>query len=177
MSRHTAAAAPVVSLRARYRRGIRPARILPVAALVAVSAGVATTLSAGAPSTRPGRHVAPARQSAGGRATGSGQHARAQPKLPPSAIRVTISGRPDSRPIPPGFVGLSIEYHSAPAYFGAPEHPDTVLLALVRKLAPRQSPVIRFGGDTTDWTWAPTPGVARPGGIRYTLDPSWTASV
>jgi hypothetical protein len=90
---------------------------------------------------------------------------------------VTISGNPDSRPIPPGFVGLSIEYHSAPGYFGDPAHPDTVLRRLVRNLTPGQSPSIRFGGDTTDWTWAPTPGVARPGGIRYTLRPTWTASV
>jgi hypothetical protein len=47
---------------------------------------------------------------------------------------------------------------------------------LVRNLTPGQSPVIRFGGDTTDWTWAPTPGVAKPPGIRYTLGPGWMAS-
>jgi hypothetical protein len=46
----------------------------------------------------------------------------------------------------------------------------------VRNLAPGQSPVIRFGGDTTDWTWAPTPGVAEPPGIRYTLGPEWMQS-
>ncbi len=40
-------------------------------------------------------------------------------------------------------------------------------------LTPGQSPVLRFGGDTTDWTWAPTPGVRRPPGIRYTLGPYW----
>jgi hypothetical protein len=47
---------------------------------------------------------------------------------------------------------------------------------LVRNLTPGQSPVLRFGGDTTDWTWAPTPGVPKPPGIRYTLTPAWMRS-
>ncbi len=96
--------------------------------------------------------------------------------IPRQAIRVQIGAAPDSRPVAPGFVGLSIEYHSAPGYFGAPTDPDRVFLQLVRNLAPGQSPVIRFGGDTTDWTWAPTPGVARPPGIRYTVGPQWLQS-
>jgi hypothetical protein len=100
----------------------------------------------------------------------------AQPAIPRQAIRVQIGATPDSRPVAPGFVGLSIEYHSAPGYFGTPTDPDRVFLQLVRNLAPGQSPVIRFGGDTTDWTWAPTPGVAKPPGIRYTLGPEWMQS-
>ncbi|MGZ4174803.1 MAG: glycosyl hydrolase family 79 C-terminal domain-containing protein [Solirubrobacteraceae bacterium] len=125
-------------------------RFLPVAALVAVSAGVATTLA--------------------------DKDATAQPTIPPSAIPVSIGSTPDSRPVPRGFLGLSIEYRSAPGYFGTPTHPDPVFLQLVRNLTPGQSPVIRFGGDTTDWTWTPTSGVARPPGIRYTLTPEWMAS-
>lgn len=85
-------------------------------------------------------------------------------------------GAPQSRPVPPGFVGLSIEYRSAPGYFGTTRDPDRVFQQLVRNLAPGQSPVLRFGGDTTDWTWAPTPGVAKPPGIRYTLGPEWMRS-
>ena len=46
----------------------------------------------------------------------------------------------------------------------------------MRNLTPGQSPVLRFGGDTTDWTWAPTPGVPKPAGIRYTLTPAWMRS-
>ncbi len=76
----------------------------------------------------------------------------------------------------PGFIGLSIEYRSAPGYFGAPTDPDRVFRQLMRNLTPGQSPVLRFGGDTTDWTWAPTPGVAKPPGIRYTLGPEWMRS-
>jgi hypothetical protein len=73
-------------------------------------------------------------------------------------------------------VGLSIEYRSAPGYFGPPGAPDEVFDQLVRDLTPGQSPVLRFGGDTTDWTWAPTPGVHKPPGIRYTLTPAWMLS-
>jgi hypothetical protein len=73
-------------------------------------------------------------------------------------------------------VGLSIEYRSTPGYFGTPGDPDGVFDQLVRNLNPGQSPVLRFGGDTTDWTWAPTPGVAKPPGIQYTLGPQWMSA-
>lgn len=100
-----------------------------------------------------------------------------QPALPRAAIPVDIGATPVGRPIPAGFIGLSIEYRSALYYFGDdPAHPDPVFIQLVRNLTPGQSPVLRFGGDTTDWTWWPTPGVVRPAGIRYSLGPSWTAA-
>jgi hypothetical protein len=102
--------------------------------------------------------------------------AAAPPRIPRDAIRVQIGAAPQSRPVPPGFVGLSIEYRSAPGYFGTPADPDRVFQQLVRNLAPGRSPVLRFGGDPTDWTWAPTPGVAKPAGIRYTLGPEWMRS-
>jgi hypothetical protein len=103
--------------------------------------------------------------------------AEAQPAIPHGAIRVDVGTRPESRPVPPGFVGFSIEYRSAPGYFGTdPSRPDPLFIALVRALDPGQSPVLRFGGDTTDWSWWPTPGVAMPGGIRYTLGPGWVQS-
>jgi hypothetical protein len=139
-------------LLSRYGRGIRvAARLVPVAAL---------TLIVGILQLRDG-----------GRAI-----AAAPPPITRQAIRVQIGATPDSRPVPPGFVGLSIEYASAPGYFGPPTDPDGVFDQLVRNLAPAQSPVLRFGGDTTDWTWAPTPGVRKPLGIRYTLGPQWMAS-
>jgi hypothetical protein len=98
------------------------------------------------------------------------------PRIPRDAIRIDIGARPASHPIPPGFVGLSIEYPSSIAYSGRnPARPNPVYLQLVRNLAPGQRPVIRFGGDTADWTWWPAPGVAMPRGIRYTLTPRWIA--
>jgi hypothetical protein len=110
-------------------------------------------------------------------------HSAAQPvqapslTIPASALPIDVAARPISRPVAPGFLGLSIEYSSAPYYFGTdPSRPNPLFLALIRQLDPDQSPVLRFGGDTTDWTWWHTPGVARPRGIRYTLDESWVDS-
>ena len=48
-------------------------------------------------------------------------------------------------------------------------------MQLVRNLAPGQAPVLRIGGDSTDWTWWPTPGIARPRGVRFTLTDRWLA--
>lgn len=72
---------------------------------------------------------------------------------------------PTSQRVRPGFVGFSIEYWASLAYFGFhPVAPNPTFIALVRGLTAGASPVIRFGGDTTDWTWWPTPDVAKPGG-------------
>ena len=50
-----------------------------------------------------------------------------------------------------------------------------MLAQLIRNLAPGQSPVLRIGGDSTDWTWWPTAHVRMPGGITFTLDRRWVA--
>jgi len=95
---------------------------------------------------------------------------------PPNAQLIDIANAPMSRPISPGFVGLSIEYPSALAYFGTDlAAPNPIFIRLVQALNPSRSPVIRFGGDTTDWTWWPTPGVNRPAGVRYALTRRWLA--
>jgi hypothetical protein len=87
-------------------------------------------------------------------------------------------GRPlPGRAIPPGFLGLGLEYSAIERYSGNdPLHPDPVLLALVRNLTPGQRPVLRIGGDTTDWTWWPLPGVRKPPWVRFTLNPRWTST-
>jgi hypothetical protein len=85
-------------------------------------------------------------------------------------LSVDISSRALGGPIPPGFLGLSIEYTSLEGYLGNdPHRPDPLFVALVRNLDPGQSPVLRIGGDSTDWTWWPVAGMRRPGGIRLTL--------
>jgi len=89
-----------------------------------------------------------------------------------------VSVRPVAvgRPIPPGFVGLSVEYPAVPWYAGTdPSAVNPVFEQLIRNLAPGQSPVLRIGGDSTDVTWVPTAGVRRPGGVRYSLSPGWLA--
>ena len=96
--------------------------------------------------------------------------------LPANAQLIDVADTPRSRPIPPGFIGLSIEYPSSLAYSGAdPAAPNPTFIRLVQELNPSGSPVIRFGGDTTDWTWWPTPGLKRPPGIRYALTRRWLA--
>jgi hypothetical protein len=98
------------------------------------------------------------------------------PPLPSHAVRIDVGARTLSRPLPGGFVGLSIEYPSALPYFGPASDPNPVFVRLVRSLTSGQAPVIRFGGDTTDWTWWPVSGMAKPKGIRYVLGPRWLAA-
>ena len=74
--------------------------------------------------------------------------------------------------IPSGFVGLSLEYPALEVYAGSdPQALDPVFVSLLRNLAPGQRPVLRIGGDSTDWAWWPLAGVTRPPGIRYDLTP------
>jgi hypothetical protein len=85
-------------------------------------------------------------------------------------------GMPTGRTIPAGFLGLSFEYPALRAYTGSdPGAINPVLLALIRNLSPNQSPNLRIGGDTTDWTWWPVPGARKPRGVRYTIGPDWAA--
>ncbi len=103
--------------------------------------------------------------------------AEAQPTIPRNAVRVTVSPTVASRPVAPGFTGLSIEYRSAPYYFGTgPGAPNPLFISLVRQMTDGRSPVLRFGGDTTDWTWWPTPGLAQPPGVRFSLGPEWVSA-
>jgi hypothetical protein len=89
-------------------------------------------------------------------------------------ISATIGTGPTGRTIPPGFLGLSMEYKAVHAYTGRdPRAIDPVLLGLIRGLSPGQSPVLRIGGDSTDWTWWPVRGVIPRGGLSYGLTKGW----
>jgi hypothetical protein len=92
-----------------------------------------------------------------------------------SAATLTLSvGKPIGRTIPAGFLGLSFEYPAVAPYAGTePSAVNPVLLQLIRNLSPGQAPSLRIGGDSTDSTWWPVPGVAKPPGVRYTLTPTW----
>lgn len=92
------------------------------------------------------------------------------------AITVRVGATPISPPVKPGFVGLSLEYPSLLAYAGPDPHaPNPLFVRLLRDLALDGSPVIRIGGDTTDWTWWPIDGAAKPPWARYVLTPRWIA--
>jgi Glycosyl hydrolase family 79 C-terminal beta domain len=105
---------------------------------------------------------------------GASAHERVGVGVGPSGALALTVGRPTGRTIPPGFLGLSLEYPAVAAYAGSdPSAVNPVFLQLIRNLSPNQAPNLRIGGDTTDWTWWPVAGVAKPGGIKYTLTPTW----
>jgi hypothetical protein len=78
------------------------------------------------------------------------------------------------RALPSGFLGLSMQYKAFEEYAGTdPKSVNPAFLNLIRDIDPKQSPILRFGGDSTDWTWWPVKGMRKPGGIRYTLNSKW----
>ncbi len=86
---------------------------------------------------------------------------------------VFTTGAP-GRVIPSGFVGLSTELWAIPSFAGTnADALNPAFLQLVRNLAPDAQPVIRLGGDSTDWSWWPVPHTKTPPGIRYTLTQQW----
>jgi hypothetical protein len=92
----------------------------------------------------------------------------------PAGAPVISVGAPLAvRPVASGFLGLSIEYYALRSYTGFdPSRVDPVFLQLVRNLDPGQSPVLRLGGDSADWSWIPNAGVPRPPGATVVLWPS-----
>ncbi|MDQ6775099.1 MAG: hypothetical protein M3071_02525, partial [Actinomycetota bacterium] len=97
---------------------------------------------------------------------------------PPPSPQAVVTVRPVTRgrPIPPGFIGLSLEYRTMLSYSGTnPRAINPVFVRLLRNLNPGQAPVLRIGGDSTDWTWWPVPKMRRPPGITYDITPAWLA--
>src|ERR1700678_3870135 len=100
------------------------------------------------------------------------------PRVTPSAptAMVMVGAQGQGRPIPAGFVGLSLEYRTVLSYAGTdPRAINPVFVRLVGNLNPHQAPVLRIGGDSTDWTWWPVPKLRRPPGITYNITPNWLA--
>ena len=98
--------------------------------------------------------------------------ARATPSDP--AVTASVGSDTTGAPMGQGFVGVSLEYGALGAYAGAdPRAPDPLLVALLRALAPGQSPVLRIGGNSADQTWWPMRGATAPEGVRYRLTAGW----
>jgi hypothetical protein len=90
------------------------------------------------------------------------------------ATVLTIKAPAHVSVIPPGFLGLSLEYSTIIPYAGSDAAAlDPVFMQLIRNLFPGQRPQLRIGGDSTDWAWWPTSTVPRPPGIRIDLTPAW----
>ena len=107
---------------------------------------------------------------------GCGGGAPYAPPCGPGADVVSVTPTIISRPVAPGFLGISLEYNTVREYEdGAPGAANTVLARLIDNLAPGQTPIVRVGGDSTDWTWWPVPGAVRPPGVTNALSTSWAA--
>ncbi|MGH2867868.1 MAG: hypothetical protein ACRDNK_09920, partial [Solirubrobacteraceae bacterium] len=102
--------------------------------------------------------------------------AAARPDAARPASSLTVPGSGVGPLIPAGFAGLSMEYRGLAAYAGTdPRAVDPPFLELLRDISPTQRPVLRVGGDSTDWTWWPVPHMARPPGVKYDLTPNFLA--
>jgi hypothetical protein len=96
------------------------------------------------------------------------------------SVRVDIDRSTLTAPLPAGFLGLALENDTIPEWVGdgrSARRVDPVLVALVRTLDPTGDPVIRIGGQSTDRSWWPVPGMTRPLGITQALSPAWTTDV
>jgi hypothetical protein len=95
---------------------------------------------------------------------------------PATGAVVTVGSTPKGRAVPSGFVGLSLEYRTLLTYAGTNAGAiDPVFVRLLRSLAPGQAPVLRIGGDSTDWTWWPVPNMRQPPGVTYDITQDWLA--
>ncbi|MEA2199008.1 MAG: hypothetical protein QOJ25_3059 [Solirubrobacteraceae bacterium] len=104
--------------------------------------------------------------------------AKAGARPRPASVAPVLGGAPTSAPIPPGFLGFSMEFYAVHQYVGSdPNQVNPVLVQLIRNLTPGQAPVLRIGGDSTDQSWWPVPGVLPPRGIDYPLTRGWIRTV
>jgi hypothetical protein len=103
-----------------------------------------------------------------------GDSGEAAASIPSGAMRLVVGSIPSGRPIPPDYLGLSIEFHGLEGYLGHdPNNVNPVFVALLRNISLGASPQLRIGGDSTDWSWWPARGLRRPGGASYTITRDW----
>jgi len=93
------------------------------------------------------------------------------------ALTVSVDTAAAGTPIAPGFLGFSFEFPGVRSYTGSdPRRINPVLVRLIRNLTPGQAPVLRIGGDSTDLSYVPAPGVHPPASVDYPLTPGWMAT-
>ncbi|MDQ6777519.1 MAG: glycosyl hydrolase family 79 C-terminal domain-containing protein [Actinomycetota bacterium] len=91
-----------------------------------------------------------------------------------SVLAPVLAGPPTSAPLPSGYLGLSIELYAIHEYTGNdPNAVNPILVQLIRNLNPGQAPILRIGGNSTDQSWWPVPGVLPPRGVDYPLTQGW----
>ncbi len=106
------------------------------------------------------------------------RNARRHPRAAVAPASLSIGSSAVSAAVPPGFVGLSMEYRGFAALAGPdPKAVDPVFEQLLRDISPDQSGVLRVGGDSSDWSWYPVPRMAQPPGVKYDLTPALLSSM
>jgi hypothetical protein len=91
-------------------------------------------------------------------------------------VPLTIGSHAAGPPIRAGFVGVTTEFWDMFKQVGInPAQPDVPFEHVLEALAPDGGLDLRIGGDTTDWTWWPVPGMPQPPWARWTLTPTWMA--
>jgi hypothetical protein len=93
-----------------------------------------------------------------------------------SGATLHVTATPVGPAVPSGFLGLSTEYKGLAAYTGNSTTVNHPFAQLVENLNPGGRPVLRIGGDSTDWTWWPVAGMHKPGGIRFSLGARYLAA-
>jgi Glycosyl hydrolase family 79 C-terminal beta domain len=92
--------------------------------------------------------------------------------LPP--VAATVADATAGQAMPPSFLGMSLEYGALHVYTGRnPDDVNPVLIQLLRNLAPGQTPIVRIGGNSADYTWWPIRGTLPPGAVKYALTKGW----
>ncbi len=92
------------------------------------------------------------------------------------ALTISVGGDTAAQAVPSSFMGISSEIKNLFAYAGtSPSSLDQPFVQLLKNLAPTGEPVLRLAGDSSDWSWWPTPGVATSPGFRFNLSPAWTS--
>ena len=125
--------------------------------------------TAGGSSARPAADVA---DTAGASSARPAAAAGTIPPVPPPAadppLTLAVDTAAGGQPIKPGFLGFSFEFQAVRTYTGSdPRRINPVLVQLIRNLTPGQAPVLRIGGDSTDLSYAPAPGLRPPAaGLR-----------
>jgi hypothetical protein len=97
------------------------------------------------------------------------------PTVSAQQMTVAVSRTAVTPPRADDFLGLALEYNTIPKWVPSSGPVDQPLLGLVRGLQPVGRPLIRVGGQSTDRSWWPVPGLAQPRGVTYILDRGWAA--
>jgi hypothetical protein len=94
-----------------------------------------------------------------------------------ASFTVSVSRTPVTTPLANDFLGLALEYNTIPEWVGSGRGAvNPPLVQLIRNLDPVGRPLVRVGGQSTDRSWWPVPGLPQPLGVTYTLTRAWTTA-